>query len=114
MNEEKGIGKALQAGPYKDPALVPASPWLDNTAPAAPTVKAQASGDGLHAEWTPGWFDKNTWQWAVWVKQDGQWKFNVLSGDARSADFANATAVCVSAVDRCGNESKRVKAEIAK
>ena len=113
MNEEKGVGKALRNGPYKDPALVPASPWLDGNAPAAPTVKAHVSGDGLHAEWTPGWFDK-PWQWAVWVKQDGQWKFNVLQGDARSADFAGASAVCVSAVDRCGNESKRVKVEISK
>jgi uncharacterized lipoprotein YddW (UPF0748 family) len=104
-----GVASALKKDLYKDPALVPASPWLDNDPPPKPTVTAHASGDGLHVTWTPGWGEK-AFVWAVWEKRADGWKFHVYPSDARAVDLPGATAVCVSAVDRCGNESKRAMA----
>jgi uncharacterized lipoprotein YddW (UPF0748 family) len=42
----RGIGDALQEGPYAERALAPASPWLDATAPGAPTIEATRDGQG--------------------------------------------------------------------
>jgi uncharacterized lipoprotein YddW (UPF0748 family) len=39
------LTRTLIEGPYKPDALVPPSPWLDNTAPAAPAVTIDISND---------------------------------------------------------------------
>jgi uncharacterized lipoprotein YddW (UPF0748 family) len=98
-----GIAEALKNGPYAQPALVPASTWLDNDPPTAPRV----SISGGRVAWTPG-AGERPWQYAVWTKRGNEWKFSVMPGSSTGMDLAGATAVCVSAVDRCGNESKRV------
>jgi uncharacterized lipoprotein YddW (UPF0748 family) len=106
MKDQDGIATALKNGPYADPALVPASPWLSNQTPGKPNVNAHASGDGIHVTWSAGWGEK-PWLWAVWEKRGDDWHFHVYPMSVHSADFDGASAVCVSAVDRCGNESKR-------
>ena len=103
MANRGGIGEALRKGPYAQPALVPASTWLDNDAPPAPRV----SISGNRVTWTSG-AGERPWQYAVWTKRGSEWKFSVMPGKSDGMDLAGATAACVSAVDRCGNESKRV------
>jgi len=105
MNPESGVAEAL-ATQYRTPALVPASPWLDDQAPWKPLVQVHASGDGIHATWSVGWGER-PWLWAVWEKHGDEWRFHVYPANIHSADFAGASAICVSAVDRCGNESPR-------
>ena len=112
MSDENGVARALADGPYKTPSLIPASPWLDDQSPSKPSVQLHTSGDGLHATWTAGAGEK-PWLWAVWEKRGDDWHFHVYPTDIHSADFANASAVCVSAVDRCGNESKREIARLS-
>ena len=47
MNDDpSGVAAALKAGPYKEPALPPASPWLNNNHPNKPHVNVHPSGDG--------------------------------------------------------------------
>lgn len=41
-----GLANALSRGPFSRPALVPASPWLGGTTPAAPTMEVNAGGRG--------------------------------------------------------------------
>jgi uncharacterized lipoprotein YddW (UPF0748 family) len=98
-----GIAEALKNGAYATPALVPATPWLDDKPPAAPRVRAQ----GGRATWSAGPGER-PWQYAVWSKRGGAWQFKVMPGTSESMELGGASAVCVSAVDRCGNESKRV------
>jgi uncharacterized lipoprotein YddW (UPF0748 family) len=107
------VAEALKTGPYATPALVPASSWLDSQAPWKPIVTAHASGDGIRANWSPAWGEK-PWLWAVWEKHGDTWIFHVYPAPVHSADFAGASAVCVSAVDRCGNESKRQTVRISR
>jgi uncharacterized lipoprotein YddW (UPF0748 family) len=45
MRNFNGIATALKNGPYKEPALIPASPWLGDRKPAAPEVLSSETGD---------------------------------------------------------------------
>jgi uncharacterized lipoprotein YddW (UPF0748 family) len=47
MEDYNGIATALKQGPYKDPALVPASPWLGNRKPGVPSLYLNQIGDNL-------------------------------------------------------------------
>jgi uncharacterized lipoprotein YddW (UPF0748 family) len=38
MANYNGVATALKNGPYKNPAIIPASPWLGGSKPAAPSV----------------------------------------------------------------------------
>jgi hypothetical protein len=57
---------------------------------------------------------EEAWLWAVYYKQGSSWNFRTVSGTHReltildSATNGATSAVCVSAIDRCGNESKRL------
>jgi uncharacterized lipoprotein YddW (UPF0748 family) len=109
MQNRGGVADALKRHSYSQPALVPASTWLDNRPPSAPTV--QVSGSRV------------TWQntdrepprvWALWAKYGNEWRFTVLPGPSNAIDLrpdgsgARPSLICVSAVDRSGNESPRV------
>jgi uncharacterized lipoprotein YddW (UPF0748 family) len=103
MTNRGGIGDALKNGPYAQPALVPATPWLDDDTPTAPAVRIQ----GERVTWTSGGGER-PWRYAVWTKHGNAWTFRVMPGTSSGTDLTGATAACVSAVDRCGNESERV------
>lgn len=109
MRNQGGISDALLAGPYAEPALVPASPWLDNQAPGKPKLtqgKNTATGSAA-LSWRPTGAEK-VWQWVVRVKNGDQWSTQILPGQQTSLDVdlsAGPVLGAVSAVDRCGNES---------
>ncbi len=112
MQNRGGVSEALKNGPYAAPALVPASPWLDDKAPDAPRAKATRS----RLTWTPG-EGEQPFHYAVWARYADGWRFFVQPGSATSMDLADESgalpsAVCISAVDRCGNESKRVLSKL--
>ncbi len=100
MQDRDGIATLLQMGPYAQPALVPATPWLDNEPPAAPLLRER--GAALLIEPGPG---KAVARWAVWRRAGGRWRFQVLPGEARSLAREGADTVAVAAVDRVGNAS---------
>ncbi len=129
QNEE--LATAILAGPYKKPALVPPSPWLDDKAPQAPRVFTQMAGDQLEIRW---WHEQmpDVFRWVVYYQRDGIWDYTLVNrqyrslslplftvnmkkleaagGPEQSAAIKRAlrplTAVAVSAVDRLGNESR--------
>jgi len=106
MQDRDGLATALQAGAYAQPALVPATPWLDATPPPAPVLALVQGpdGDGLQIE--PGAGEAAA-RWAVWRRVGGVWRFSVLPGAARAVVLGGADAVVVSAVDRAGNAGAR-------
>ncbi|MDQ3440876.1 MAG: family 10 glycosylhydrolase [Planctomycetota bacterium] len=109
MENREGIADALRDGPYRDPALVPAAPWLDDKPPAAPrnvkvtreanlpgavaptTVPTTSPGrvftrlvypTGVRIDWdAPGAKDEKVWQYALYTKHGKVWKLHVLPGD---------------------------------
>ncbi len=98
MQDRDGIATRLQQGPYAQPALVPATPWLDDTPPPPPTLRGLLGRVVLG----PGAGEAAA-RWAVWRRADGQWRFDVLPGDAREVAPAGADLLVVAAVDRAGN-----------
>ena len=112
-----GIADSLALHRYETPALVPPSPWLDAEAPGAPDIAAGRNGNGgLAIELTPA-AGKATARFDVWARAGGAWRLQVLPSMARRIDIPGGNGpgidrIVVSAVDRLGNESRRVAVAI--
>jgi len=107
MQDRDGLATALQRGPYAEPALVPATPWLDARVPAAPTLRAE--GARLRIEpgaGAPG-AEVPVARWSLWRRVGGQWRFAVLPGAARSLALDGADRVALAAISRTGVEGPR-------
>jgi uncharacterized lipoprotein YddW (UPF0748 family) len=126
MRDSTVMNAALLSGPYQKQALIPPSPWLDRTPPAAPAVTIDSSGDPLVVNWTSVDADA---AWSVlYFRFNLQWQYTVLGkgattfsvprtrsvqiprsrdgGDSVRVRIDTLTDVAVSAVDRTGNESE--------
>jgi uncharacterized lipoprotein YddW (UPF0748 family) len=108
-----GIADALIEGPYREPALVPESPWMatpDQAKPETPEVKVKKSG-GRWVVKRENKKDQQPWLWVVKTKHGDDWHLDVVPGADEEfvLDFlpkGQAPAViAVSAVDRIGRES---------
>ncbi|HSM20982.1 MAG TPA: family 10 glycosylhydrolase, partial [Rubrivivax sp.] len=102
LQDRDGIATRLQQGPYATPALVPATPWLDDQPPPAPVLRLA----GAQVEIQPAAGEAAA-RWAVWRRVGGTWHFAVLPAAQRAFALDGADAVVVSAVDRVGNVSAR-------
>ena len=114
MRNAGGVADALKSGPYAEPALVPATRWLDGKAPGTPAVRVNRSESGGAAtvEIKPAKGEAAR-VWAVYVKYGETWKMKVVPGGKLSIEVEERPeigpirVVAVSAVDRNGNESRR-------
>jgi hypothetical protein len=100
QQDRDGLATMLQKGPYAQPALVPATPWLQAPTVAAPVLRAAATR--VRIEPAAG---EPAQRWAVWRRVGGAWQFNVLAAQERLLDGAEVTIV--HAVDRVGRLSER-------
>ena len=112
------LSKALIDGPYLKDALVPASPWLDNKAPAAPSATASVQNEKLlvTVKFTD---EKDVFRWVVYYQYGTAWKYQILNRNERSLDVPRSITeksgavtlgkVMVSTVDRTGNESEKTE-----
>lgn len=100
-----GISDLLTKDVYAEPALVPASPWLDETPPGQPKLSIQkdAVSNPIQLDWKPTG-TKKVWLWVVQTKTGSEWTTNILPGRQTSADLTNTPfeSVAVSAVTRDG------------
>ncbi|HYD52512.1 MAG TPA: family 10 glycosylhydrolase [Gemmatimonadaceae bacterium] len=95
------LAAGLAADLYKSAALVPASPWLDPTPPAPPTLSA-ASGT---LTMTPAAGEAVRW-WALRMRTSNGWVTRIVFGETRTVTLdAGTDRVLVQAVDRAGNAS---------
>jgi uncharacterized lipoprotein YddW (UPF0748 family) len=116
LQGRRGIDARLSAGPYAQDALVPATPWLDATVPPAVTLNP---GPATQTATITAGKGKTVVAYAVWRRYGEQWKFSVQRAtDTRLSLAADAKlgplkSVVVSAVDAVGNESPRVRWDLA-
>ncbi len=103
MQDRKSVATKLGAGPYAQPAVVPATPWLDAAAPPAPGLRRERDG---RVTIIPGAGEPPA-RYAVWRRAEGGWRFSVQPAAEKSVDPAGADAVVVTALDQVGNESSR-------
>ena len=114
----RGIGDRLAAGPYRVAALVPATPWLDRRQPPAPQLELQGRDEvrngtvKLKLSVSDG---KPPVHYALWVRYGSEWRFMVMPGSRTEIELDSQASsgvlgsVVVSAIDRLGNESLRVR-----
>jgi uncharacterized lipoprotein YddW (UPF0748 family) len=112
LTRNPNMVKGLEDGPYKTEALVPASPWLDNTPPAPPKTTVTKTLDTMQVLWThPN--ENDVFHWVVYARYGDAWITHILDRDARSYNLPvlqnkkSLTGMIVTAVDRTGNESLR-------
>jgi uncharacterized lipoprotein YddW (UPF0748 family) len=110
LSTDSTIYKALSKGPFKTQALTPTYPWLDNEAPASPILNVDKQDNELKINWEAVGEEKPFW-FVMFTKIDRVWSYEVLPANKLSLskiiNGKNITAVAISAVDRCGNESEK-------
>ncbi|WP_026836842.1 glycoside hydrolase family 10 protein [Gillisia sp. JM1] len=108
------ISKGLIDGPYKNEALIPASPWLNKKSPAAPKTQIISEGGKINIAWEKADTQEIS-NWVVYYKYASSWEYKILSGKETNLDIDKLLiengkkipllAVGVTAVGRTGNES---------
>ena len=115
------LANTLLAGVYKDGALVPSSPWLDDRSPDPPSVTIAKQQDSLQIRWTHN-NEADVFRWVVYYRYNNTWNYKILNRKDRSllikliagTDAAPLTlnSIAVTAVDRTGNESSIREIEV--
>jgi hypothetical protein len=118
MQDRDGLATLLQFGPYAQPALVPASPWLDEPLPPA-LAAPRLLREGPHVRITAASVSAGKGgaappaRWAVWRRTAGRWRFAVHATREALVDPAGADALVVSAVGRTGRVGERRHLDLA-
>lgn len=97
------LAEMLTTTVYKNKALVPATPWLNNDVPATPS--ARVSGKLVRWQSVP---DAIVWAVGEWRDEGANrgWQFTVLPRDTRRHNAgADVSRVAVFSVSRTGNTS---------
>lgn len=113
LTKNPGLTKDLKEGVYKQPALVPASPWLDHTPPKAPEVFLGEQADSLLIKWTSN--EHDIFKWVVYYQYENKWEQRIFNKQEtetfvklynnKSPEPSKLKFIIVTAVDRTGNES---------
>ncbi len=104
LKRSNGAVAASVAPLYASRALAPAYPWLDSSAPAAPTLTVS----GRTVQLTPATADDVRW-WAIRALAGGTWTTRIFFGAQRSLSLdAAPQRVILNAVDQAGNASPDV------
>ncbi len=124
LTKNPNMTKGIKDGPYRLPALVPASPWLDDKAPADPTVTVTTNGSQVILKWDHPDM-KDVFHWVVYYTYGGTWTHAILPVNQKElmvrppapaqgqvSTQIVITKVAVTAVDRNGNESEVIEKEI--
>lgn len=100
-----GFATTLGGGLFATGAIPPATPWLDATAPAVPTLTVATSGSTLSVSMNPG--DGDTRSLLLRWRVNGEWRQRVIASVQRAADIpaANVDGVVLNALDKVGNAS---------
>ncbi|MGQ0560559.1 MAG: glycoside hydrolase family 10 protein [Gemmatimonadota bacterium] len=108
MRNQGGVSAAIAGHAYTYFALPPRTPWLDDTAPAAPQLSFDAARHRVVISQAPG--EAPAW-FAVRLRLEGKWYAEVISAQQAEYDVLRqpgnlADVVVITAVDRSGNESR--------
>ena len=103
--ENSALGASTRTQ-YAQPALIPATPWLDSTPPEKPRLTATAGKFSASARWENEGAEPAQW-WLLQVLNESNWRMEILpaSQTARSFDNFLPEAISLRAVDRLGNLS---------
>jgi len=80
--DRPALGDTLRHSVYRQPALVPPSPWLDEQPPGRPAVDATVQGDSILISWTPQG-EEAAFRWIISWAYGDQKAYRILSQDQR-------------------------------
>lgn len=118
--QHENLAKALVEGPYRKKALIPASPWLDDSAPEAPEMNNKIENDRLKMSWKNEQ-TKDIDKYVLWFKyEEGNWDYKILDGSITFYSLQYIVGekkrkidkIGITAVDRLGNQSDFKEMEI--
>jgi uncharacterized lipoprotein YddW (UPF0748 family) len=105
LTDNRTLNDVIRAE-YFQPALVPASPWLDSTPPDKPNLMATTEKDsGANASWQVG--GEPAWKWILQFQINNAWTTEILSASQTNRVFESASPdfISIRAMDRVGNLS---------
>jgi uncharacterized lipoprotein YddW (UPF0748 family) len=108
----RSLSDLLKNNTYHYPALIPASRWLNATAPCAPVFDMTRTSHGFRISIRETG-NKAIARFAVWSNVGNGWLFQVQSGNQREFEiradklFGEEIEIVLSSVDRYGNEGER-------
>lgn len=104
------LRQMLKNGPYKDPALIPATTWMESEKILKPSLNIIQNNTNVEASFQfKGTKEPN--QWILYVKYDDSWEIEILNKEKKSKlvpKYKNGKSlktIALRAVDRFGNES---------
>ncbi len=110
----EALTKAVAQGPYRQPALIPSSEWLDASIPGGPAVNSSIKNETLKIQWSS--VQPDIRQHVIYAKYGDSWTYEIVSSDQKSHvipiyEIRNDALIplrkiAVSAVNRFGNESE--------
>lgn len=114
LTKNPTLTQELKKGPYKGQALVPASIWLNPSAPTAPKVSIKKNGETVQVSWNAE--DNNHFRWVVYSQYGNKWEYEIKNKEEQttslklkntngSGETAKLKNVVVTTIDRTGNES---------
>lgn len=115
LTNQAGLADALGRGPYREPALVPASAWMNVAPPPRPAPRVVPTADGPQLELGVDGAGV-PWQWVVQTRDDAGWVSTVVPGSAVTWALPTAGrlhAVAVTAVNRAGESSGPVLVDLS-
>lgn len=106
LMKNAALDAALAGEVYRQPALIPASPWLNATSPPMPKLSVSV-GKSTRVQWQSASAKPASW-WVCQIRTNGAWATQILPGSQVTAQFeiTNPEAVALRAVDRVGNLSE--------
>ncbi len=100
LENRDGVATALASGPYAQPALPPATPWLAKAHPPALRLTALGRHRLAWAPVQPQPTALGPLRWLLWHRQQGVWRWQLLRASAPRWAHAQGDAMAVQAVDR--------------
>jgi uncharacterized lipoprotein YddW (UPF0748 family) len=110
MNKDSFPSKYLSEGPYKTEALIPNYPWIDKRAPEPPDFITEKKEGELKIILKQKGKEK-PFLYVLYIKNKNIWTNEIYPANVfeiqKKFDETNVTAIAITSVDRCGNESKK-------
>ncbi len=115
------LAQGLLKGPYKKPALVPASPWLNPILPKTPSVTTKIEANKVTISWDHPELEE-VFKWVVFYKYDKNWDYKILERPKNIFELSlymnqmesrrPLTSIGVTAIDKTGNQSSFIEIKI--
>ena len=119
LMKNKELAETLKKGAYSKNALVPASRWLDDSIPTNPELIVNKDSKKFNLHWQKA-DEESIFRWVVYYKyENSTWEYKILNQTESNFQLAsvnlqgeNLQELGLTAVDRTGNQSGFVKANL--